>query len=402
MSRVRFALAALAVGALAPVTHAQLSNDALGAFNTAVQSGDNDAIISASTALMDNAIANPSDPNATVAAYEAALKLCERQACETALRGAEFTTRQPDTNSHPLMSDRELLRAYAEFAIDSDGSSRRGLREALEAVRDRDPSYLSMRAGHALYSEFVRRGDWRDAWRIASAEADHLYPVRSVVSEAYYGARQNAAVSFFYSEQTRESHELIARWNAETAQAISQVVDAGYAAPEWLESNYWQSEALLRLADYWFYSYDTDNSLASMRAQGRRIQPMTEAQRERVYAEYPLSIPEELFFFSIPEDQLPRCRGELIQEPELEYPNSITNFWAGVGVVYTKLFFEEDGTVSDVELLASIPASSDFEEDTLETARQWRFEVAEDQERENCRLSLYPFVYNVAFYLRRN
>ncbi|HBJ91462.1 MAG TPA: hypothetical protein DDZ43_01165, partial [Hyphomonadaceae bacterium] len=99
---MRFALAALAVGALAPVANAQLSNDALGAFNTAVQSGDNGAIISASTALMDNAIANPSDPNATVAAYEAALKLCERQACESALRGAEFTTRQPDTGAHPL------------------------------------------------------------------------------------------------------------------------------------------------------------------------------------------------------------------------------------------------------------------------------------------------------------
>ena len=58
--------------------------------------------------------------------------------------------------------------------------------------------------------------------------------------------------------------------------------------------------------------------------------------------------------------------------------------------------------MNDVELLASIPASSDFEEDTLETARQWHYEVAADEERENCRLSLYPYDYNVVFYIGRN
>ncbi len=401
MSRVRFALAALAVGALGPVAHAQLSNDALGAFNTAVQSGDIDAIISASTALMDNAIANPSDPNATVAAYEAALKLCERQACETALRGAEFVLTQPDTGDHPVMTDRALLESFAAFSTSVNRSSRSGLDEALQNVRDRDPNHLSIRASVALYTEHLTNGSWRDAWRVATASAEHLYPVRNVVSEAYFDARQQSAIAYFYSEQTRESHEALARWNAETRQTVARILDAGYTSPEWLEKVYWQSEAYMTLAERWFYSNDIDNSFADSEASRRQQQPLTEGQLDLINAEYPLPNSEGLLFHPRTDGELRRCRGELINEPELRYP-TIARGWDGVAVVVARLWFDDDGSVSDQELLASIPPSSLFEERSLETMQDWHFELADDEDRSECSVSAYPFYYQVAFFLRRD
>ena len=130
MKRLRRVVIGLMGLGLAQTAQAQISADSLTAFNQAVETGDAAAIETASTNLMNDAIANPDDPDALIAAYEAALKLCDID-CEAALPGAEFALGFPATGQHPIMVERELLAAFADFSRRSTGSTRARLETAL-------------------------------------------------------------------------------------------------------------------------------------------------------------------------------------------------------------------------------------------------------------------------------
>ena len=94
-----------AIVLLAQAAWAQVSQDAIRAYNTALTSpSDRGAIITASEALMTEAIANPGEPDAALFAFEAAWTLCQIGECAHGRKGAEFAASLPATpDAHPSL-----------------------------------------------------------------------------------------------------------------------------------------------------------------------------------------------------------------------------------------------------------------------------------------------------------
>ena len=175
----------LALGVSCVPAGAELTSQALRSYNEAVASNDNSAIKSAALTLMKEAISDPKNPNATVAAYEASVKLCERGECEAALPGANFVLKQPDTGGHPVKADRDLLKAFAEHQKKSTNGTRKDLKNALSDVRGKDPSFLSLRADLVLMNDFYSRGDWSETNEIARESVAQLANVKSSFQEPH-------------------------------------------------------------------------------------------------------------------------------------------------------------------------------------------------------------------------
>ena len=384
MNILHSALAGLIGLGCAQVASAQISSSTLTAFNQAVETGDASAIEVASTNLMNEAIANPDDPDALIAAYEAALKLCDID-CEAALPGAEFALGFPATGQHPIMAERELLAAFAAFSRESNRRTRNRLEAALSDLQD--PTLLSARAFFPLYSDYGERSDLDAAARIAGMAVSHLRPVRSSVPEFYFHALETHATTFFLDEKSRESHEAMVRWHAEMKQVYSNIERGD--RPEWLTSNYWRSEAWIGTVDAFVRS---TSHLASRRGPSReRLEFLSEAEVQQIYAEFPQTESSQTSSFS----GLPHCDGELIRPDGFYYP-SRASYDGMVGSVIAKFRFDEEGHVHDVDVLASVPPDV-FDDSVLDASSSWYYQVAEGVDLSTCRLDHENVVLPITF-----
>ena len=375
---------------LAQTAQAQISSNTLTAFNQAVETGDASAIEVASTNLMNEAIANPDDPDALIAAYEAALKLCDID-CEAALPGAEFALGFPATGQHPIMAERELLAAFADFSRRSTGATRARLETALTNMQD--PTLLSARAFLPLYTDLAGRNHFQPSARVARIAVEHLEPVRSSVLQYYLHALEAYGTTLFLEEKTVASHEALVRWNAELRRLRSEVTLSD--APDWLEATYWRSEAWVLAADTYYRSAD-DESPVETRIRADEAEHLSEEQVDAIYAEY--DIPDDYDTFANDGDAtdfLPRCDIETNFLPRLEFPRRAANLGV-IGTVFLEIDIDSEGAVVDARLLASVPPNL-FDQQVVETISQWQFTVAEDEDPTSCRLEQSNLVYPISF-----
>ncbi|MAP94961.1 MAG: hypothetical protein CMK07_08420 [Ponticaulis sp.] len=389
-------LAVFAIAGSQLTAHAELTSAALSNYNTAVNNNDDTEIVRTARILVDEAISDPQNPNATIAAYEASLKLCERGHCDDASDGADFVVGQPDTASHPVMRDRQLLKAYVDFKVKSNGSSRSSLKDALEPVKTANPSVLSLRAFIQLANEYYSRADWGDAFRTSSNAVEHLATVKSSVPDAYFIARETAATSYLLHQRGPDAQEDLIRLNAELEQLRSRYEAEGVDIPDWLERTYWRSEAWVGVAQALFWSNDTRGSLSEYRAGKSNNRPLSEKQIDEIRAEYPLAESDEPS--SEAEDgQLPFCEGELKQTKAIRYPSSAA-FNGMVGSVILRLKFDEKGNVTEPEVLAAVPIAG-FEEELIESVSEWRWQKSDDEDKA-CRLNRENVIMPVTFSIR--
>ncbi len=380
---------------LAQTAQAQISADSLTAFNQDVETGDAAAIEVATTNLMNEAIANPDDPDALIVAYEAALKLCDID-CAAALPGAEFALGFPATGQHPIMAERELLAAFAGFTAESTRDTRRELLAALNNIQD--PTLLSARAFMPLYADLASRDNLGDAAAVAGLAVRKLRPVRSSVLQYYLHAAETHATTSFLEAKTLESHEALVRWNAELRELKASV--GSDDAPEWLERAFWRSEAWLGLAGV-FYSSTDKNGDGSGRFRRGDVTYLSEDAVAAIYQEY--SIPDDFDVVLTGQDVangLPVCGAIPRASDGLNYPRSALSN-GDIGYTILRYDMDEDGYVIDesVRMLAAVPEGV-FEEEVIDSLSDWRFRVTGDLRPPECYIQRTNIIHTISFSLR--
>ncbi|MAF56862.1 hypothetical protein [Ponticaulis sp.] len=371
----------------------EISDASFNRFNSAVEAGDPQTIEAASRELMADAMRNPDDPNALLATYEAATRLCATD-CASAIPGAEFALSFPDTGDYPNIADRQLLLAYARFSATSDPEMTSALEVALISVTE--PSLLSVRAATELYINHVAAEHWEDARRTSLLAVEHIRPVKSSAFQAYFNAIEAHALSWVNAEEGSESLENIVRWHAEVRQAFEVTRNAVVEIPEWLYSMYWRSKL-----------WDAVVSVRpdSRGATGRQSRYVSERESARIFAEFPLPAGVT----SIEDDSAPFWEGEGIGcdgrwdiPPSDVVPQSAYSARWNLSGVVVKMTLDAEGNIKSKELIAEVPYQA--LSDVLEPMNDWRWIVDEDVDRSSCTLEdmSIPVMYTFAINVRRN
>ncbi len=359
---------------------ADISQQTISAYNTAVNAGDTDAKLAAAKALATEAMANPGDEQAALLAYEAAWLLCRSGDCGAAIEPAKFAAGQPAGDAHPSADSRTLLLAYAQWDVKPNGKTRKALDTALDAVAGSDPTLLSVQAFQMRYQADMRNRRYRKASRSASAAASHFEKAGDVLVKLQTAARSNAIVADFYygpkSKHVSEMLHLKGRLGK-----MRQISDKD--EPDWLKPAYYRADAWAAAMNAVLNSsgkpsisdeeetkilaqYKDDAETANARGESKR--------RER--------------------GKLPFCEGHLEQVPAMEYPSS-ANFRRMVGAVIIGFDFE-DGAVVNPAILASVPDEG-FKEKALEIVSQWKFVPDEEQAEGECTLDRDNIVQSFIF-----
>lgn len=390
MKRLRRVVIGLMGLGLAQTAQAQISADSLTAFNQAIETGDAAAIETASTNLMNEAIANPDDPDALIAAYEAALKLCDID-CGAALPGAEFALGFPATGQHPIMAERELLAAFASFTAESTRDTRRELLAALNNMED--PTLLSARAFMPLYVDLASRDNLGDAAAVAGLAVRELRPVRSSVLQYYLHAAETHATTSFLEAKTLESHEALVRWNAEIRELRTSI--GLNQAPEWLRLAYWRSEAWIGAANA-FYASVSDDGETTGRNGRERVSFLSEEEVNSIYGEYSLTTEFDPFMtVADGETTNPVCVLRSNLRPRPRFPSGALRSGT-IGYVLLHFDLDEDGEVISPSVVASVPPDV-FDEMVEDTVSRWRFEVDDELSEPDCYFQRTNIVYPISF-----
>lgn len=357
---------------------AQIDDAVISAYNAAATSPDVRTGVDAALALIDSALENPDDARQGNILYEAAQFLCLRSQCEAARNAGEALSRSDDVVH---ASRGAALLAYSDFTENQSGRNRDKLADALNAVQALPPDTFSVTAFSALYGYDTQKGRWHDAMNALDSTVAHLEPVRSQYPSLYYPTSRNAIIADFMYRHSSDSLRDLVEYYAIMRQMRS-VEDARGDVPAWLETEYWESEAWIRVAEAWFMSNNQQNRI------------LTESQREDILETYPpVDVPEHTT--NSPQDSRPFCEGELHMRPRLDYPTS-ANFRGMIGVVTLRIAFDASGNVIDPEVLASVPIGG-FEEETIETVSKWRWDPNDDQDLSACRLNRENVVLPVSY-----
>lgn len=373
-----FGLALLSLGLVSFKAIAEIRDDLISDYNTAVTTGTPASAVEAAKALIADAIANPEDPRQTSVLYEGAQFLCLRNECDAA-QGAAETLMQNGDGADKAKG--VALIAFADFQKNQSGRNRDTLAEALKAIESHAPDTFSVSAFSTLYGFDTQKGRWRDAMNSLDSTVIHLDPVKAQYPSLYYPTSRNAVIAdFMYRHSTDSLRDLVTHY-AKIRQMRS-IEDARGDVPDWLETEYWESDAWVRVAEAWFMANNQQNRI------------LTEAQREDILETYP---PVDVLGQSTngPQDSHPFCEGELHMRPRLDYPTNAA-FRGLIGVVTLRMEFDDAGNVINPEVLASVPIGG-FEEETIETVSNWRWEPNNDQDLSTCRLNRSNVILPVSY-----
>lgn len=365
----------------APVhSYAQIRSEAIGAFNAALGTKDPAQIEPAATALIGEAIANPSDPNATVAAFEAAFRLVTIGEYSKAIKGAEFTVSQP-ASANPPVESRLMLSAYAKYKSDPKHSTRRELDELLDDLVDSQVTSLSVIVYNDRFKAETADGNWSKAGDLSELAYRHFEPNKDAILTHYLNARLYSGVMTFARIKKRSSHELMAVVNAEIRQARDSTENDSPLMDS-LDDLYWTSEAWL-------------NAIEASLASGG-ISHLKDEDVEAIRARFP-STGVRIDAHACAEcgETIPQCSGGFDMTPPLKYPRS--KAWEGtVGAMILKLAMNDQGQVTDVDVLAAVPINT-FEENTIETVMQWTWDRTGAEE--TCKLANDRIILPVSYTL---
>lgn len=339
-------------------------------FNLALEGDDPSAVIQSAEALIAAAVANPDDPNARGAAFEAGTQLCVREACARAIAAAPLMAGEGTEEVSAALAN--LLVAYAEWSGAQTARNTAALKLALEKVGPESPTLLTISAFDRFQLERFKEGKLSEIRWAAEQAAAHYKPFWSVIPENW-GTAELAAAAAQFNET--KSDDVLDRF-AKLEVAMYPFKLAGLKERPAIERIYYQAYAWRLALDSYFQSTD---ERATLKAKAADAYVDQEARR----------LAEE--YYATREQKPPGCTGRMVKPPKPEFPKSAAK--AGyVGAVIVG-FEINDGRVENSRILASVPDGT-FETAVLESMKTIRWEYDATQEVADCRRStdaIYPF-----------
>ena len=345
-------------------------------FNEAVQTGDAVIVVAAAKALGATAIAHPEDPQAAVAAFEAANQLCLRGACGDAMPMAEYLAGL-ETGLPASRAEVEILHAFATWvASDGGKAADAAFSEVLGAHAGTPPSMLTLAAYEYYAADLAGSDDWAAVRERAALAVSHEVPVRDVVPRRWAAMALLSASAQFNRDRSTDALQ-------EVADIESYLYRKRYVEDvENLEDVYYQASAWRQAMMAFFTSVKgRDFKIA------RRIDAQADAVREELNdlakadgddAEGP-----------------PLCTGHVVTPPRPTYPRDAARK-GYVGAVILGFDFV-DGAPGNYRVLASVP-DGQFEQTSLDGMKYFKWEWDAQQEDPGCTKAkeaagVYPFNY---------
>ncbi|MEO1100376.1 MAG: energy transducer TonB [Pseudomonadota bacterium] len=351
-------------------------DDAVSAFNAAISSGEEADQARTARNLINAAIANPDADASTLIAFEGAWTLCRIDACNGAARGAEFAASRPATGAHPLMADRQLLAALANWSEDDSRRTRNRLNDALKSVAPRRATRLSATAYERRYESRMTKERYESAAVAANSAIEHLEPSKDSLPEQYVRARTAAIIATFYDDAELEHLEAMTRLTGELGEQMLEAATRG-APPVWLQDAYWR-------ADAWRLVMETSFTRRRDTERAEEIATLLDDYRS------PLSI-------WTPSSARPLCDGTFDMTPPIEYPRDAIR-QGRYGAVLLG-FDISNGRVLNARVLAAVPSET-FRTQALQTIRQWRWQAEAGSENGSCSMSRENVTVPIVFRIR--
>ncbi len=369
------------IGLMVSGAQAQITQQKISAFNSAVGSGDVTALKTAAIGIVEGAIADPADPRSDQFVFEVAKTLCVKVNCEEAdTARAHLLAREGKLQGVPQLSA-DLVTALIAYKAKSTKETRKDLDAVLDAYVAQPPDLLSVMAYAGRYNEDIANARWKDARASTVRALKHLEGAKTAAPQLYYTARRVSLVAEFMADHEKDASVKLAHHYGE----IRQMHAKADVAPDWLEEEYWSSQAWLDIQEAWFLS------------EGKRHKALPADERAAILAKYPLQKNDDHDDDGKSSDDRPFCAGRMIQSPELDYPSAAA-FRGYLGAIYLRVSLDDKGRVINPKVLASVPVKG-FTEHTLETVKKWRWKKSKDAKK-NCRLSrdniIIPFNFTMA------
>lgn len=376
-----FAGAALAIGLCVAQAEAEITTELYSSFAAAYETDDAEAKRSAAESMAAAAMDQPEHPQAALIAFEAAWGFCRIEDCESGRDAAAFALQQPPTDGYPVMGEREMLMAYIDWRTNPKRATRRALDDALEVVERLPASTVSLSIFTMRMQADVNKKDWLDLRESAGSMARHLEPVNAVLPHFWAQASLNEQIADFNRNQERRVEPRLAHLQGKLALALEQ---ADPALIETVEDTRWRIEAWRTAINAYFLSKP-----------GER--PTPESSINAILEQYPdHPNPPGEESDSSDQDERPFCDGSFDMTPPIRYSGRQARR-GRFGSVYARLSVE-DGLVSDVEILASVPLE-EFRDQASKAIAQWRWIAADDQPEPDCKMSYSNIVLPIIFSL---
>ena len=372
--------AAILVPCLAPAAFADIK-----AFNAAVTAGDyKTAATEAETAWRTW---NKSDKDTALVAREFGFAAYISGRYDLAKQFGQFLVEQgaslPAPDAEPATSA-VLLRA-ADFALSGGDAEAAALREALLArSRNGGADMTTVLAWERLYRAGWSKGDWGNTERDAAAAAEFFKRAPSLLIRQR-GAEVVGAAAAYRVERRNDTADRNRAYfaMADAHDAVSADINrfSDPAVRKQLWPLKWASEAWAYAMEAYLES--SDRQVGSHISS--RLKPRDLVQPD--YEQYP-------------EDEATRslrvCEGGF-QGRKLTYPSSKA-FDGQVGSVIARMETDASGKVTDVEVLAAVPAEV-FAEGVVATLKTWTYKPTKKASGSSCRLNFRNHTYKVRFYI---
>lgn len=362
--------------------------DAIVAYNQAREAGEANAHIAASIKLGDTALANKTNPNAVIMAFEAGQTLCLLQDCQGASPYADWAATQIAENAGLRTADIALLQAYAAWRGDTSGRTRNALNRALTSVETTEPTLLSMVAFATRYQSDMADGRWGAVRRSAGAAAKHFESDKSTIPTYYINAKSSQTIADFVDRPTPEGVLDFARLEVEW-EVLNH--EFGIESEPGMKDLYW-------IINAWHLATQAYTISDFSIAKRKRNQIVEEA--ELILDDIPAGArcnicqASEASEEPLGDRKLPFCEGTFNMEPEMEYPELPA--WRGYfGAVLLRLSVK-NGEVDTVEPLAAVPTKV-FEQHAIDTVKQWTWKVESGTPGETCRLDRSNIILPLTF-----
>jgi TonB family protein len=248
-----------------------------------------------------------------------------------------------------------ISEAMTAYDAKPNEKTRKAVLEALGEY-DGEANAISVNAYLQIMVDDTYAGKARLMLESATATKLHLEPVADILPQQYTEARYVAAVALFNAKQDDEAIIEMAHVQGLSTSAGGNSV----TGPDWAYKLRYKSDAWRMAMEAYFQSV------------GRRLP--SDEKIEGILASYGAHMETTNAVAATSEtegDQLPFCKGELVQKPKMRYPSG--KAMRGMyGALILNLTFDDDGQVVSPVVLASVPFET-FEEKALKTVVKWRY-----------------------------
>lgn len=344
-------------------------------FNTALEAGENPAVIGAAEALIEAALNNPDDPQAVDVAFEAGTQLCLRGACPRASAAGPLMAGANTEHVSPALAN--LLVAYSQWSQKQDRTTDAAMFSALQAVAGEGATLLTISAFDRYHLHKLQAGNPSDIRKVAELAAAHYQPVSNLIPINWATMELSATAASFARDRTTDTIDRLAKpevalypYNLEGHSRNPELVDIYYQTLAW------------RFAVEAFFKSRGPRTAGLLAAADAYVSVET----QRIADEYYIGRKR----------LTPACTGGLVRQPTPSYPSSaLQRGYVGAVVVG---FDIHEGEIENVRVLAAVP-DRQFEVAVLDAMKRAKWYFDEVQEQPNCRRTrtgrpaIIPFMF---------